>query len=87
MANAMSGEETARTVADVPLNDYEDKLTHAFSRAWERLGELRGIALYWEYDADNDWDSWFFLYDRYSPEAEGDDEWAVSWEADMQGPD
>lgn len=87
MAKRMSGPEAQGAVHDVVLDDYEEALKESLGRAFERLPELQGIAVYFEYDIDNDWQSYLFLYDHYRPESEGDDEWAVSWKEDIEGPD
>lgn len=87
MATQMSGSEAQGAVHEVELGDYQESLKESLTRAFKRLEEIQGIAVYFEYDLDNDWQSWFFLYEHYSPESEGDDEWAVSWKEDIEGPD
>lgn len=86
MASRMSGPEQARAVGEPSLDRYEEALKEIFSSAIRRVVEIGGTALYFEYDIDNDWQSWFFLYDKYVPESVGDDEWAVSWRVDIEGP-
>jgi hypothetical protein len=86
MASRMSGPEPARAVGEPSLDGYEKALKEALMSALRRLVEIGGTALYFEYDIDNDWQSWFFLYDQYVPESVGDDEWAVSWKLDIEGP-
>jgi hypothetical protein len=87
MAMQMSGSEAHGAIHDIVLEDYEQALKETLDRAFVRLAETQGIAVYFEYDIDNDWQSYFFLYDHYLPESEGDDEWAVSWKQDIEGPD
>jgi len=87
MATRMSGSEAQRAVLGVALSDYEESLKEVLARAFERLAAVGGTAVYFEYDIDNDWQSYCFLYDHYRPESEGDDDWAVPWKEDIEGPD
>lgn len=75
-----------REVTAVDLSHYTAALTDLLRHGYERAQQLSAKAIYFEYDIDNDWKGWLFLYDDYYPEAVGHDDWACKWIEDIRGP-
>ena len=55
--------------------------------ALQAAARCRANAVYFEYDLDNDWQSAFFLCEKYKPESAQDDDWACDWIENFSGPD
>lgn len=76
----------AGPIAKVPVAKYEKALRASLLEAFQRATP-EVVAIYWEYDLDNDWSSAFFLCGEYRPLSAGDDDWAADWLDDFNGPD
>ena len=82
-----AGKKQAARIAAVDFAAYEKAFRKGLRKAAKEAVARDANALYFEYDLDNEWQSNFFICGPYTPEAEGDDEWACDWMEDVPGPD
>lgn len=82
----LAGKDKAKKVADVDLTDYVEELEEGLKRAYEEGEELGAMAVYFEYDMENQWNGAYFLCTEYTPEDEEDDDWATACEEEIEGP-
>lgn len=85
-AEKWSGKKVADKIHSVKLKSYANKLEDALTRAVETAESLPAKAVYFEYDIDNDWKSYFYICPEYYPENEEEEEWAGEWEERIKGP-
>src|SRR5439155_14380269 len=87
----LAGAPATKQIGAVSLRRFEGQLRSGLKRAMERACELGAIAIYFEYDLDNDWEGHFFLCAEYVRQAElesadeGED-WASDWIEEVPGP-
>lgn len=81
-----AGKEMAERIQSLDLNSYENSLSLALEESVKKAQELSAQAIYFEYDIDNDWQSYFYLCTEYAPESDGDEDWACDWEEYIEGP-
>ncbi|MDY7080497.1 MAG: hypothetical protein SXV54_26760 [Chloroflexota bacterium] len=86
LANELAGVTQANRIAKIVFSQYQKSLSENLRRAIKRASDRGAKALYFEYDLDNDWQSTFFICDKYAPESEGNDDWACEWVEDLAGP-
>lgn len=82
----LAGEEQTRKIGTLDFPSYQAALAESFAQAVERAQVADALAMYFEYDLDNDWQSNFFLCGDYNPESAGDDDWACDWLDEVSGP-
>jgi hypothetical protein len=82
----LSGPDAEEAVIGIDLSEYNTALTELLEQGYRRAQQAGAIAIYFEYDIDNNWDSWLFLHDQYQPEREQDDEWTCDWVDELRGP-
>lgn len=87
LAAEMAGEEQAARIAQLAFPAYQLRLQPFLTKAHADALRLRAKAIYFEYDLDNDWQSAFFICERYNAESAHDDDWACDWTEDFRGPD
>jgi hypothetical protein len=80
--------KAADAIAAIDLMPYRGQLSSALREVLEGARSHGSAAVYWEFDPDNGWDSAFFLCGDYTPEADGDDEWASDFDEEgiVRGP-
>lgn len=82
---AAANPEVARQIADTELNYYNDRHYDAYCKALKKARSADALAIYFEYDIDNDWQSSFFVCKEYADLEVGDDDWACRWLAQVRG--
>ncbi len=82
----ITGNEAVSRILAVDLTGYIETITRSFTAVYSRLSALKGKALYFEYDLDNEWHSHFFICDEYQTRDKEDDDWAASWLESVPGP-
>lgn len=82
----LAGKEAAAKIAEVDLSDYMEDMEEGLKRAYEEGEDLGAVAIYFEYDMENQWNGAFFLCTEYNPEEEEDDDWATSADEEVEGP-
>lgn len=82
----LAGKEIAAKIAEVDLTDYMEELEEGLKRAYEEGEDMGALAVYFEYDMENQWNSGYFLCSEYNPEDEEDDDWATSADEEIEGP-
>ena len=87
LAAELAGPEQADVIARLDFPSYGARLQPCFMQALQAAARCRATAVYFEYDLDNDWQSNFFLCEKYSSESADDDDWACDWIEDCSGPD
>lgn len=78
--------KVAERISKLAFDKYEKRLEKSFIKA-ARAEAIQALALYFEYDLDNNWSSNFYVCDLYNSE-EDDDDWAADWYDDevIEGP-
>lgn len=87
LAAEMAGAEQAARIAQLPFRAYQLRLQPFLAKAHTAAVRHSAKAIYFEYDLDNDWQSAFFICERYNAESAQDDDWACDWTEDFRGPD
>lgn len=82
---AAANSEVAKRIAGTDLNYYNERQFDAYCKALKKARSADAIAIYYEYDIDNDWRSSFFVCKEYAPLEIGDDDWACRWIAQVRG--
>lgn len=82
----LAGKDIAAKIDDIELTEYADELEEGLKRAYEEAEELGALAVYFDYDMDNQWNGAFFLCNEYTPEEEEDDDWAADCDDELEGP-
>ena len=78
-------------VAAVSLRRFQRELRSGVKHALKKGRALGAIAIYFEYDLDNDWEGHFFLCAEYVPQreleaADEGEDWASDWMEVLPGP-
>jgi hypothetical protein len=87
IAESLAGKECASKISEVNLSSYQKSLCAQLSFAVDKAQNSDAKAIYFEYDLDNDWQSYFFICQDYKRQAIGDDEWACDWVDELKGID
>jgi hypothetical protein len=87
----LAGPAAAKQIEAVSLQRFKSELRRGLERAVKSARELGAIAIYFEYDLDNDWEGQFFLCGEYVPQleletADGGEDWASDWMEAIPGP-
>lgn len=82
-----SGEPEAEEIAAIDFNSYEKKLGKGLLKAIKAAKNKGAKAIYFEYDLDNYWQSYFFICNKYNKMKAEDDEWACDYIIDIEGPE
>lgn len=72
------------------LSEYKNQLLEVFAQTIALAKQKERIAIYFEYNLDNDWQSIFCLCPYYVPKLlskENSDDWACWYDEDITGPD
>lgn len=86
IALKLSGPEAEHAIAGVDMTNFSRGLKELTDWAYKRVQQIEGNAVCMGYEIDNEWSSWFFIYDNYRPAWQNNDEWAATWQAELQGP-
>lgn len=87
LAAELAGEEQVGRIARLAFPAYQLRLQPYLTKARTAAARHSAKAIYFEYDLDNDWQSAFFICDKYNSESAHDDDWACNWTEDFRGPD
>lgn len=87
----LAGPAAVKQIDAVSLRGYQSELRTGLERAVKSAREVGAIAIYFEYDLDNDWEGQFFLCGEYVPQleletADGGEDWASDWLEALPGP-
>jgi len=82
----LAGPQQAIRISTLDFRPYQQGIADSFAEAIRRFDGSTAVALYFEYDLDNDWDSAFFLCPEYNPESAEDEDWACDFVDDIAGP-
>ena len=82
----LAGKDSAKAIADIDLTDYLEELEEGLKRAYEEAEEIEAVAVYFEYEMENQWNGAFYLCSEYNPEEEEDDDWASVPDEEVEGP-
>lgn len=82
----LSGKEVTRKIEEIDLSDYMEELEEGLKRAYEEAEEIDAVAVYFEYEMENQWTGAYFLCSEYNPEEEEDDDWASVPDEELEGP-
>lgn len=83
----LTGDLQTDRIAGLDFASYQARLEPCVADALTVANRCGAIAVYFEYDLDNDWQSGFFLCGEYNPESAGDEDWACDWIEDFSGPE
>ncbi|OCA90445.1 hypothetical protein A8F94_00710 [Bacillus sp. FJAT-27225] len=86
ICSELAGTEKANTIKQVDLNEYVNELKAGLEKSIKIAREQTIRAIYFEYDLDNDWESAFFICEKYNQLEYEDDDWASEWTEDFDGP-
>ena len=86
-AEFLAGKEHASEIAEVDLSSYQNSLCAKLSIAVEKARNSNAKAIYFEYDLDNDWQSYFFVCQNYNQQTIQNDDWACDWIDELKGND
>ncbi len=87
VAVKLAGKDIIADIDDVNLDGYEEDLEAVLSETVEKCEDEGYTALYFEYDMDEDWESSFSCYSRYTAEGEDEEEeWMENLEDKSEGP-
>lgn len=85
VAESLAGKEYISKIAEVNLSSYQNSLCKELSFAVKKARNLSAKAVYFEYDLDNEWQSYFFVCQDYNPQTLGDDGWACDYLDKVEG--
>ena len=72
-----------KTINNINLSNYEKSIEEAIPEAIEVAKEFNAKAIYFDYDIDNDWDSYLFICSDYNSVEDGIEDWSTKWVASI----
>lgn len=72
-----------KTINNINLSNYEKSIEEAIPEAIEVAKEFNAKAIYFDYDIDNDWDSYLFICSDYNSIEEDNEDWSTKWVASI----
>lgn len=82
----LATEIDAEIIRMMDLEKYINRIQKAFKKTIQKAVNKKAKAIYFEYDMDNGWDSYFFICDEYNNLNKGDHDWVCSWVDKQKGP-
>lgn len=79
LCKELSGEDIALHIHNLSIEAYEKQLEFYSKKALELGDKHKAKAIYYEYNLDNDWNSYFFICPSYNSEEEEDEDWACDF--------
>ena len=72
-----------KMINNVNLGNYEKSIEKAIPEAIEVAKEFDAKAIYFDYDIDNDWDSYLFICSDYNSVEDDNEGWSTKWVASI----
>jgi hypothetical protein len=85
-ATKLASKEQAESIAAIDTGRYEAALRRMLAKSLTLAAKQDALALYFEFDLDNEWSSACFACSEYRPERAHDDEWACDCDGSVTGP-